>query len=233
MRRCSARRNSALARAHSSGFTGGLLSQQRMPGEAQRRVRRQTGAPQLRGSPSDGADFPYHGVAEHIDVLRRPVIIRPVGCQRLAARARVAALGHRSLRLWHVDLLSDGDGAGRTAGAASRCRAAKCRRIARPLFPQSPQGPWGFSFAPSKREAERRKAPLSCPASARPALAGRRTSAGAPSAESASPFGAPPRRFWASGPCFRDSDGRLFASPIAGLSPRSSCPVQPLRGSPP
>ena len=56
MRRCSARRNSALARAHSSGFTGGLLSQQRMSGEAQRRVRRQTGAPQLRASPMTRAE---------------------------------------------------------------------------------------------------------------------------------------------------------------------------------
>ena len=36
------------------------------------------------------------------------------------------------------------------------------------------------------------------------------------------PSGASPRRFWASGPYFRDSDGGLFTRPIPGLSPRSS-----------
>jgi hypothetical protein len=31
---------------------------------------------------------------------------------------------------------------------------------------------------------------------------------------------------------FRDSDGRLSTGPIAELSPRSSCPVQPIEGRP-
>jgi hypothetical protein len=31
---------------------------------------------------------------------------------------------------------------------------------------------------------------------------------------------------------FRDSDGRLFTGPSTGLSPRSSCPVQPTEGRP-
>jgi hypothetical protein len=32
---------------------------------------------------------------------------------------------------------------------------------------------------------------------------------------------------------FRDADGGLFARPITGLSPRSSCPVQPTEGQSP
>jgi hypothetical protein len=45
---------SALARSHCSGvIVDGLSRQQRRSGEAQRRVRRQTGAPQVRGSPSN------------------------------------------------------------------------------------------------------------------------------------------------------------------------------------
>jgi len=31
---------------------------------------------------------------------------------------------------------------------------------------------------------------------------------------------------------FRDSDGRLFTGPITRVSPRSSCPVQPIEGRP-
>ena len=47
------------------------------------------------------------------------------------------------------------------------------------------------------------------------------------------PSGAPPRRFWASGPCFRGPDSGLFARLIPGLSPRSSVPRPAIEGSAP
>ena len=171
MRRCSARRNSALARAHSSGFTGGLLSQQRMPGEAQRRVRRQTGAPQLRGSPMTVQISVSWRNGTH-RCPRRPVIIRPVwdvGDSRRARVSRLSAIvrfGFGMSISFPMVMVR-----GRTASAASRCRAAKRRRIARPLFPGAPRAPGVFRSPPQRgrRSAERRH--FSCPASARPALA--------------------------------------------------------------
>ena len=95
-------------------------------------------------------------------------------------------------------------GAGRAFNRAPRCEGAKRRQaLVRNAAPRGP--PCGRA----------------CPSSGRD----RR-----PMTRTGTPLGASPRRFWASGPCFRDSDGWLFASPIAELSPRSSCPVQPWNG---
>jgi hypothetical protein len=93
------------------------------------------------------------------------------------------------------------------------------------LLPRNSRG----SRPPSKPEgAERRKAHLQVPRF-RPCGLRR----GRALFRERSPFGAPPRRFWAAVPCFRDSDGGLFARLIRRLSPPSSCPVQPNKGQPP
>jgi hypothetical protein len=80
------------------------------------------------------------------------------------------------------------------------------------------------SFLPRKKPGERsaeRRTKQSTPGEARRALG-----------EGHTPLGAPPRRFWASGPCFRGANGGLFAHLIPRLSPRSSGPVQPSKAEP-
>jgi hypothetical protein len=80
-------------------------------------------------------------VRPRLGVLRRAVVSRLLFHDRLSHRLHSPGSG------WFAD-------------TASRFRAAKRRRIARPLFPpKPPRGPGG-TRPPSKREAERRKAPL-------------------------------------------------------------------------
>ena len=97
----------------------------------------------------------------------------------------------------------------------------------------SPVLPCPPKVAPGNRGGRAPKgAPCGPPPSPAKPLRTLRVPAGALSAESASPFGAPPRRFWASGPCFRGRTADSSPALARGFRPARPSLVQPWNGQP-